>query len=407
MRQASVVERVSQTCRSAGITSILLTLLSAGQLGAQPAPRDTPIPAAPPQPAPAEELSTLVVHLRYASAEEVANVLHDVFGHLYGDVLSFVPRSEAGVVIVAGPTRHFDEIGQIVKTVDCPPSDATSIRIFQLKNARPGEVCETIHNLIDGAECDFDDRTNSVIVTASSTAFLGVEQVVSSLDAAEPKVPTQREPDEIVRVFPLSRLRPGDPMPHMLNSILGDRGQWTVDEQRKQIVVRADPSVMDQAANYIALIDQGTVEPEGPPSMRVRLVWLVSGVDLERQPPVDLADVVKELGSHGVEDLRLAAQTMVETVAGENFTLSAAPVLEQACTLDVHGEIQGGDPGRPKLRLQLQATQYPASPPPGPPGRRLCRLETTVVAPLGHAVVLGVTPTGEMTSVFVLQILPE
>jgi hypothetical protein len=41
------------------------------------------------------------------------------------------------------------------------------------------------------------------------------------------------------------------------------------------------------------------------------------------------------------------------------------------------------------------------------PGKRqrLCNLETNISAPLGHLVVLGVTPTDASTSVFVVQVL--
>jgi hypothetical protein len=36
---------------------------------------------------------------------------------------------------------------------------------------------------------------------------------------------------------------------------------------------------------------------------------------------------------------------------------------------------------------------------------QICNLQTQITTPLGHAVVLGVTPTESMTSVFVVQVL--
>jgi hypothetical protein len=65
------------------------------------------------------------------------------------------------------------------------------------------------------------------------------------------------------------------------------------------------------------------------------------------------------------------------------------------------------------LQIRLRATEtLPSAPdgsaPASAPGptetHRLCEIETTVVAPLGHTVVVGTAPVGKMTSVFVVQL---
>ena len=130
-------------------------------------------------------------------------------------------------------------------------------------------------------------------------------------------------------------------------------------------------------------------------------------------PPADLKDVVDELAKISVTDLKLAAQTVVQS-SGREFRIEATPRLDNPCELTVTGEALDEAAPQPRMRLSLEALEYEewhlrtgrdASR--RMQTRDLCTLETTVSAPPGHAVVLGVTPTQEMTSVFVLQILPE
>ena len=53
----------------------------------------------------------------------------------------------------------------------------------------------------------------------------------------------------------------------------------------------------------------------------------------------------------------------------------------------------------PGLQLTILAT--------GATGEEVCNLQTEISAPPGHLVVLGMTPTGTMTSVFVVQVLRQ
>lgn len=69
----------------------------------------------------------------------------------------------------------------------------------------------------------------------------------------------------------------------------------------------------------------------------------------------------------------------------------------------------------PSISLTLNATGNLVAAKPGmpatpamPPSRvDFCQIQTTIMAPLGHAVVLGVTPTQKVTSAFVIQLRPS
>ena len=54
----------------------------------------------------------------------------------------------------------------------------------------------------------------------------------------------------------------------------------------------------------------------------------------------------------------------------------------------------------PQLQLDVLATKQNAN-------AVLCQLKTTIKAPIGQSVVLGVTPLDSMTSVFVVQVRPK
>jgi hypothetical protein len=101
----------------------------------------------------------------------------------------------------------------------------------------------------------------------------------------------------------------------------------------------------------------------------------------------------------------LAAQTIVSTEENHQFHVQCSPDLVNPCDLEIEGEANSGRGDSPSLQIRLVATER--MPPGGLGGaelRRLCNLNTMVKAPLGHTVVLGVTPVGKMTSVFVIQL---
>ena len=90
----------------------------------------------------------------------------------------------------------------------------------------------------------------------------------------------------------------------------------------------------------------------------------------------------------------------------EEFGLHCTTVLDdRPCEVSMAGSLREALDEAASLRIEIRAEGY--LPELGDNKRNLCDLETEVVAPLGHPVVLGVTPVGQRTSVFVLQVLPD
>src|SRR5262249_8783406 len=143
--------------------------------------------------------------------------------------------------------------------------------------------------------------------------------------------------------------------------------------------------------------------------LRVRVVWLVSGLAREDAvPPPDLGDVLAELTKLGIDKPRLAAQTLVNALPGQSFKVDGSAKLEGTCRLAIAG-VRGEKKAPPSMHLDVKATRE-GEPQKGFAGGRrseeqICSLSTHITTPLGHAVVLGVTPTDGLTSVFVVQVL--
>jgi hypothetical protein len=152
----------------------------------------------------------------------------------------------------------------------------------------------------------------------------------------------------------------------------------------------------------------------------VRIVWLASGLaeDVGVEPAGDLKEAVHELEGIGVRGLRQVGQAVVYAAPDGQFQISCAPMLDDGpAEMTVDGSL-GEKDGVPRLRVQLSADQtiYLVPKVAGEPTaktaprsiqrKNLVRLHTEIAAPPGHYVVLGVTPVGKTTSVFVVQVTP-
>jgi hypothetical protein len=169
------------------------------------------------------------------------------------------------------------------------------------------------------------------------------------------------------------------------------------------VIAKADRPTLETAAELLARLE--VVRGEAAPAeMQVRVVWLVSGLAREDtpKPPEDLKEVVAELAKVGFNDPRLAAQAVIRTTAGAQFQSSGTAKLNFPCRLRIEGTVLASPGERTGLQISLEATEETAK-----GSTPVCRLETHITAPPGHAVVLGVTPTYTMTSAFVVQLLPQ
>ena len=224
-----------------------------------------------------------------------------------------------------------------------PPAPERTIKVFQLANARAGQLVEVLESVVQEGRLAVDERTNSILLSGDAETARIAEALIEKLDSQE----TKRE---------------------------------------------ASPAQADR-----------------PRSLQVRLIWLVSGLQDERAPPAkDLEPVLKELSALGIEGLRVVSNALVN-IRSDEFSLQGTPMVGRPVRLEAQGNCEwtANEP-QPTVRLviRVQGTT-PDSQRPAPRQSDLVSLSTTIDAPFGQFVVLGAAPMGEMTSVFVLQIVPK
>ena len=166
------------------------------------------------------------------------------------------------------------------------------------------------------------------------------------------------------------------------------------------------------------------IKSNQPVSHRVQLFWLVNELEDDTPPPSEmLAPALKELSNLGIENLRQVSHVIVNSNPEGNFHVQCSPEVDgKQVTLQFEGQLsRQGDVPNAKIRVSAAATERIKT---GeqqtgnrklqglPPlesykliERNLVTLSTEITAPRGHFVVLGATPIGKKTSVFVLQIL--
>jgi hypothetical protein len=154
---------------------------------------------------------------------------------------------------------------------------------------------------------------------------------------------------------------------------------------------------MKAVVDLLAQLDV-PIERSASGDLQLRLVWLVKSPNADEfvPPPDDLKETLPALAKLGIDKPRLAAQTLVNLSANNEFRADGTVNLVDQVKFMVSGRCQDGKEG-PTLSISVRAV--------GPNNVDLSTISTEITAPIGHLVVLGATPTRSLTSVFVVQML--
>ncbi|MFQ6048529.1 MAG: secretin N-terminal domain-containing protein, partial [Phycisphaerae bacterium] len=151
-----------------------------------------------------------------ADAESLARTLQDVFGGRRrgrgrrgggAQDVQITGNSAAKTILVSAPQELFDQIEQLIRSMDVAGAAPLAVRVFHLQHARASEVLAKMQEMtrqvlqqvratrrgmnLDIFAATADDRTNSLVVTGGELTFAIVEQVLKELDkeAAAPRMP--------------------------------------------------------------------------------------------------------------------------------------------------------------------------------------------------------------------------
>jgi hypothetical protein len=297
------------------------------------------------------------------------------------------------------------------------------VHIYSAKNARATELARLVKEVFGGEDSGrnirtgVDETSNSVVIAAPEDDLIAIMRFLIKVDE-RPR--PDSEAVQHLKIYPLKYAETDRFLEESLRMLFTNRpGKFTLDRARNQVVLFTDEYTQKLVETLLQRLDQpldrGPEKPRPPAEMQVRIVWLASGLARKDapNPPPDLHAVITELAKVGVEEPRLVSQSIINANTGSEFTTQGLAKLDTSCTLAINGMVLD-KPGRNmELRISIKATPVVTTQGSGPfagrggPAAQICRLETTITAPLGHSVVLGVTPTETITSVFVVQMLPK
>lgn len=294
-------------------------------------------------------------------------------------------------------------------------SSQESVAVVTLEHASCDDMARVLREMVPEAQVSFDPRTNAIIVKATDRYHRMVRSYIEQLDRPLDERPEQRRV-EVIR-FANTSLTPG--IQRALIEMFGGRDvKISLDPDRNTVVIEAPGETLERVKALVQELDRrpeqsSKTQTAALGSYRVRIVWLVTGAADDAggtAVPADLQPVVDELNKLGVKNLKIAAQMLTRVRMNQQFSVHATPTLNQRVQLESAGTLLAHGNDRPELRIEVEArSESPAMNPQGPAVQRpetLAALRTTIDAPVGHFVVLGVTPIGAMTSVFVVQLQP-
>jgi type II secretory pathway component GspD/PulD (secretin) len=246
-----------------------------------------------------------------------------------------------------------------------------------------------------------DSRTNSLLVSGRREDGLLVKRCLDLLDHDSPAQPPK---EQQFKVFPLRNIAPDEGFEKGLATVFPQgANRFVVDHDRRSVIVSGDEECLRVTDKYLRLLD---VPREKPPvsQVRVRIVWLANGLGNPQAaaPPRDMKTVTDELATLGLNDLRTVSQSLINVTEGVKFNNDGVADLDVPCSLSIEGVVESRLGTGKVLTFSINAF-HRNDPKPGP----LCRLSSSIETSLNQLVVLGVTPTGTATSVFVIQVLPQ
>ncbi|MDQ7013751.1 MAG: secretin N-terminal domain-containing protein [Planctomycetota bacterium] len=197
------------------------------------------------------------------------------------DIRITATRGSASV-LVAAPAEAMRLIDSLIGLLDqSPVSDRLAIRRYELANARATDLSRTLQTLFDAqrqgplvnemARARFvaDDRTNSLLVTASADQHDEIQQLLASTDSE------QADDGLELAIIRLDQANPQATQRILEQVIIGrdagkrERVQISAERDSGVLVVRAEPEDIAEIRRIVAELD--TAETAGLPVRSIKL----------------------------------------------------------------------------------------------------------------------------------------
>jgi len=224
-------------------------------------------------------------------------------------------------------------------------------------------------------------RTNEILIYGPSAEMARIKDMIAKLDTPAP----EGDAGGKLTVFSLRHVQPDQHLEKSLRLLFTAGGNFSLDPQRKSVMVYADTKTTDTVAALLERLEvlqaAGSKPDARTPAgdVQVRVVWLVGGSAKEEAPPLpdDLKEVLPGLAKLGIDRPRLAAQTLVNVTPGVQFQAKGVAKLDGPCQFSVTGHY-GGQPDAAGLQITILATRLVTG-----VVEELCNLQTVITAPPG------------------------
>lgn len=302
------------------------------------------------------------------------------------------------------------------------------VHVFALQFVDATSTAAVVSKFVDGsAKIAADDRTNSLIISGDAKTIEQIASLIKLLDHGK-SAPLPN----LTKTYAVKHTAADQDLKELILMVISAEATVAVDQTRNIILLRGNEKSHAAVEKLLERIDQAPPAKKSKSSRRVHITWLASsgersGDGKTSKPgnatlPATLNPVIAELEKIGVTNLKVAAQTMVRCTTDEKFEILCKADLGTPCDLVIGGLLGSGEDGQPRLMLVLNgrqqrptAVQNADGGLSGGRGSRqamhmtedIVRIETTITAPAGHPVVLGVSPIGKITSVFVVTVFED
>ncbi len=306
-----------------------------------------------------------------------------------------------------------------------PKEEVEEIKVFSLAHADVATIEPVILTVLqdENVRLSIDPRTNSIIVMGGNHELEKMEALLQVLDVPQPKRPKDTEPAVQTKVYRLQHLAAEQFSRSAEAFELDEKFNFNVDFITDQVLVSGTVESLQEFSRFVELIDTAsTVESV---NRQVRVLWLVNRENAASPPPKDVTSAVEKISEQlDLDPLGTAAQLLVNVSPQKGgrapeFVSQGTAHLKQfdrMAHISIEGELEAQPESQNRLTIRIEAALAEENTTVGDSGglaalarqqaqRDLCQLSTVVSAPLGHPVVLAVTPIDSLDSVFVIQVL--
>ncbi|MCH8822271.1 MAG: hypothetical protein IH984_02070 [Planctomycetes bacterium] len=240
------------------------------------------------QPDSGDRIIEIIALKQEATAEELARIISQQFEKRGGQGVRVTADVRTNSLIVNAPKQQFAQAKALIDKLDQPEfSEETIIRTYPLEGARAEEVMRILQQTLEldasgetkgktfkidedseavevNAKIVADERSNSLVVTATIESFPVIESLIEKLENIEPQSPLE------FRIIPLEHARAFDVYLTLMEFTRqrgGDRRDevridWNTAENR--IIINAIPDQIEQLLAIVEKLDQ----PSGPEQIR-------------------------------------------------------------------------------------------------------------------------------------------